>query len=100
MRKTSCRWTELCEKNISQAPREHITVHCSRFCDPSSAPLPVHAMENRSSASQRTVPVEIFYSYAHEDEELRGELEKPLALLRRHCVITDWHDRNIAAGTE
>jgi hypothetical protein len=28
-------------------------------------------------------PIEVFYSYAHEDEALRAELEKHLSLLRR-----------------
>lgn len=45
-------------------------------------------------------PVRIFYSYAHEDERLRGELEKHLSSLRRQGLIVEWHDRNISAGTE
>src|ERR1700686_211738 len=45
-------------------------------------------------------PVEVFYSYAHEDEALRAELEKHLSLLRRQGVISDWHDRHIAPGTD
>ena len=44
--------------------------------------------------------VKIFYSYAHEDEDLRDELEKHLILLRRQGVITQWHDRQITAGQE
>jgi tetratricopeptide (TPR) repeat protein len=44
--------------------------------------------------------VEVFYSYAHEDEELRKELDKHLSNLRRQGVISGWHDRNISAGTE
>src|ERR1051325_2411722 len=44
--------------------------------------------------------VEVFYSYAHEDEELRKELDKHLSNLRRQGVVTGWHDRNISAGTE
>jgi hypothetical protein len=35
-----------------------------------------------------STPVEVFYSYAHEDEALRTELEKHLSLLRRLGVIT------------
>ncbi len=45
-------------------------------------------------------PLEIFYSYAHEDEELRDKLEKHLSLLKRQGVISDWHDREITAGSE
>ena len=32
-------------------------------------------------------PVDLFYSYAHEDEKLRDELDGHLALLRRKGVI-------------
>jgi tetratricopeptide (TPR) repeat protein len=49
---------------------------------------------------QPTNPVEVFYSYAHEDEKLRDELKKHLANLKRQKVITDWYDRDISAGKE
>jgi len=42
----------------------------------------------------------IFFSYAHEDEELRDELQKHLSILERQGVITSWHDRKIGAGKE
>ena len=45
-------------------------------------------------------PVEVFYSYAHADEDFRVELVKHLRLLERQGVITGWHDRNISAGTD
>jgi TIR domain len=45
-------------------------------------------------------PVELFYSYAHEDEALRQELQKHLALLKREGRISEWHDRDITAGAE
>src|SRR6266446_4956615 len=44
--------------------------------------------------------VEVFYSYAHEDEPFRKELETHLGTLRRQGLITQWHDRNIGAGTD
>ena len=44
--------------------------------------------------------IEIFYSYAHEDEALRKELEKHLVSLQRQGIIAGWHDRLISAGTE
>lgn len=44
--------------------------------------------------------VEVFYSYAQEDEELRDELKKHLSNLKRQGVITDWYDRDISAGKE
>jgi len=45
-------------------------------------------------------PVELFYCYSHEDEELRDELEKHLSILKRQGVIAGWHDRKIGAGKE
>jgi hypothetical protein len=44
--------------------------------------------------------IEIFFSYAHEDEALRDELAKHLKLLERQGIIKAWHDRNITAGEE
>ena len=44
--------------------------------------------------------LEVFFSYSHRDEALRGELVKHLSLLQRQGVITAWHDRQITAGTE
>jgi 5'-deoxynucleotidase YfbR-like HD superfamily hydrolase len=44
--------------------------------------------------------VEIFFSYALEDEDLRNKLVKHLSLLERQGVIKAWHDRNITAGEE
>jgi predicted ATPase len=49
---------------------------------------------------QTVAPVSVFYSYAHEDEPLREQLEKHLSLLRRQGLISDWHDREILPGTE
>ena len=51
------------------------------------------------SSSENQV-VEVFFSYAHEDEVLRDELAKHLKLLERQGVITAWYDREITAGTE
>ena len=44
-------------------------------------------------------PLEVFYSYSHDDEEYRKKLGKHLSVLRRAGLITDWHDRDIDAGT-
>ncbi len=44
--------------------------------------------------------VEVFYSYAHKDEEMRDKLEKRLDSLRRQGLISQWHDRQIPAGAE
>lgn len=43
-------------------------------------------------------PVEVFYSYAHEDSALRDKLKKQLASLKRKGLISEWYDRDISAG--
>lgn len=45
-------------------------------------------------------PVQVFYSYAHEDEMLRIELEKHLSMLKRKNIIDTWNDRKIVPGSE
>jgi formylglycine-generating enzyme required for sulfatase activity len=45
-------------------------------------------------------PISLFYSYSHDDEELRKRLEKHLAWLRRSGLISEWNDRNIDVGED
>src|SRR2546421_6694101 len=47
-----------------------------------------------------SVPIEIFCSYAHEDEVWLRRLEKHLILLKRQGLISLWHDRLISPGTD
>jgi WD40 repeat protein len=42
--------------------------------------------------------IQIFFSYAHEDEEFLLELQKQLAILRRQGIISTLCDRDISAG--
>ena len=51
-------------------------------------------------SEQQPDGIKVFYSYSHEDEDLRNKLGKHLAPLRREGVIIDWHDRKIGAGKE
>ncbi len=44
--------------------------------------------------------INLFFSYAHQDESLRDELEVHLAMLKRQGLIRAWHDRRITAGKE
>ena len=46
----------------------------------------------------RRYPKSVFFSYAHEDEVLRDELETHLKLLQRQGLISTWHDRKIPLG--
>jgi TIR domain len=45
-------------------------------------------------------PVNVFLCYAPQDEELRGELETHLALLKRQGYVRSWSARRIGAGEE
>src|SRR5947209_19505570 len=45
-------------------------------------------------------PVEVFCSYAHEDETWLRKLETHLSLLKRQGLVSLWHDRHIAPGTD
>lgn len=42
--------------------------------------------------------IQVFFSYAHEDEAYRDRLEKHLAMLRRSGLVELWHDRRLVAG--
>jgi hypothetical protein len=44
--------------------------------------------------------VKVFFSYSHNDEADRNELEKHLAILKRENLIETWHDRRILAGAD
>jgi HEAT repeat protein/energy-coupling factor transporter ATP-binding protein EcfA2 len=64
-----------------------------------------HIFQNRCKyynydLTQTTQSMKLFFSYAHKDETLRDELAKHLSLLKRQNIITEWHDRNITAGTD
>jgi hypothetical protein len=45
-------------------------------------------------------PLEIFCSYAPEDEPFRRELERHLSLVLRQGMATLWYDRRIVPGTD
>ncbi|MCY6489471.1 TIR domain-containing protein [Leptolyngbya sp. GGD] len=46
------------------------------------------------------MPLKLFISYSHKDENLREKLNTHLKLLERQGVIGTWHDRMIPLGTE
>ncbi len=45
-------------------------------------------------------PVNIFYSYAHQDEAYRDELSNYLGVLVKNGKIREWHDRKIEPGID
>jgi hypothetical protein len=44
------------------------------------------------------MPIKIFLSYSHQDEELKEQLEAHLSQLRRDNIIESWNDRKIIPG--
>lgn len=51
-----------------------------------------------SAGSQTVQPIEIFFSYAHEDEALMDVVRLQLVVRERLGEIVKWHDRMIPAG--
>lgn len=45
-------------------------------------------------------PVEIFFSYAHEDEDLMNDVRRQLIVEERNGRIIKWHDRMIPPGVD
>ncbi|MET0500344.1 MAG: toll/interleukin-1 receptor domain-containing protein [Candidatus Binatia bacterium] len=45
-----------------------------------------------------TAPIEIFFSYAHEDEDLMDAIRRQLIIFDRRDLIRKWHDRKIPPG--
>jgi len=52
-----------------------------------------------ATAPQLSSPLQVVFSYAHEDEALRDRLGTHLSSLERAHLIECWHDRDIRAGT-
>jgi hypothetical protein len=59
-----------------------------------------HLIKSSPTIPMSQPAVEIFFSYAHEDEALRDQFAMHLRPLERQGVIKVWHDRNIKAGEE
>lgn len=53
---------------------------------------------NTTLAPEMNVPLKLFVSYAHEDEEYRASLEKYLVVLKHQGALETWTDREIVAG--
>ena len=46
----------------------------------------------------KSFSVKIFYSYSHQDEKYRDQMEKFLKLLQTQGLVEHWYDRKILAG--
>ena len=52
-----------------------------------------------SEIALKRLPLKLFFSYAHEDQGVRDELDKHLDLLEREGMISVWWDGEITAGS-
>jgi hypothetical protein len=53
----------------------------------------------QGAQAMTTEPIDLFYSYAHEDETLLKKLNTHLAALQRQGLLRAWYDRDILAGS-
>ena len=96
-----------------QVRQEKASRHASAFAfellaklqtQPSQQPASSEPGAESSIVQHKTAPklgeVKVFFSYAHEDEQLRDKLATHLSSLRRQGIIQEWHDRQIGAGQE
>ena len=54
----------------------------------------------RIQSMSKQMPVTVFFSYSHKDEDLRDKLAAHLKLMERTNTIDAWHDRAIPTGGE
>jgi hypothetical protein len=57
-----------------------------------------HQVRSSSTFCANYVAAKVFFSYSHNDEALRDQLEVQLAMLKRQGLIESWHDRRMVAG--
>lgn len=61
-------------------------------------PLPTSTWQENQKSSEE--PLDVFISYATEDEKLKKELENHLVMLKREGIIRPWHSQQIDPGDE
>ena len=87
-------------------PRSISTVTHARASTPTSISSPVPHVSTQPSQPQNaqqidgTGPIEVFISYAPEDEKFKLELDKHLKMLTRQNVIHSVHSQSTEAGIE
>ena len=65
------------------------------------APMTASAMSSGMTSEllsmKNPAKIEVFFSYSHEDEKFRDQLDKHLSTLKKQGLLT-WYDREIAPG--
>ncbi|MEQ8971358.1 MAG: TIR domain-containing protein [Coleofasciculus sp. C1-SOL-03] len=99
-------FTELEEENLVTKPLAYISEESTSLpqnIDVSNKVISSHLFNSLHVVDNQVTsvkPIEVFFSFASQDEKLRDELEKHLIILKRQGVITTWHNRKIGAGKE
>lgn len=99
---------ELVEYAESYRPGHQKAGNCRSIATRLQASQPVPMKPQVVASAQQGVtlkriaerPIEIFFSYAHEDEALMNEVRLQLVVRERLGEIVKWHDRMIPAGDE
>lgn len=82
----------LCQR-LGIAPAEDIAELATHF------PQYIHTSSSAATPAQPLArAINIFLSYAHEDEDLCSSLVKHMQLLKREGLINEWYNRRISAG--
>lgn len=84
-----------------------MTVSAEKFTVADHLPMSSMSIHFRAKAAQHDAgkvcmvdKIEVFISYAQEDEGLRKELETQLGTLERRELIKIWHNRKVSAGAD
>lgn len=90
------------EIDALEAELDQLGAPVKTAANPSSAPTVISATSSIQSSDSQTSaqPIKVFYSYAHEDEDLRDKLNTHLKILVRQNIISEWYDRDIQVGDE
>jgi internalin A len=87
-------------KGLKDFPRVHgdevVTLHVSELLNGIDEPSAKPREPMREAIGKDAV--RLAFSYSHEDEKLRDQLETHLKLLQRQGIISTWHDRQIMGG--
>ncbi len=58
------------------------------------------SLPDSARGTTKLLPINIFYCYAYEDEDLRNRIDNHLGILKRTGQIVSWHKGDIQAGMD
>src|SRR5258707_1933383 len=93
-------YQKIASQNASAFAFEMLTKFVEKPRQDHQVPLQNQIRTPSSESASGGDTLEIFYSYAREDERYATQLQKQLIMLKRRGLITDWYGGKIAAGEE